>query len=156
MLVCPCCDGSTRAARTQETRAVAGTTYVVSVVARKCRACKETFVPGKALERVELTIAAALAMDGPPTGETFRFMRKALGIAAMKLAVLLDVAAETLSRWERGQRAVDLNAWLTVGTLVLERVRQPVRIFVRLTTLRAKQKQKQSQKRPKTIELTLL
>ncbi|MDX2088302.1 MAG: helix-turn-helix domain-containing protein [Kofleriaceae bacterium] len=49
-------------------------------------------------------------------------MRKALGMRAVDLAQLLDVTAETVSRWETGKIDVETRAFALLGTLVIERL----------------------------------
>jgi DNA-binding transcriptional regulator YiaG len=75
-------------------------------------------VAGEALSKLELAAAAELARLGRRSGPALRFMRKALGYRAVELAAL-DVAPETLSRWETGEREVEGRAFALVGLLVL-------------------------------------
>lgn len=115
--------------------------------AAACKRCHAVFIPAAGLERIDLAVACELAMRAPPAGEAFRFIRRALGLKAMDLAVLLRVTAETVSRWENDQRTVDANAWISVGSLALERASLPTATLHRLVGL---QKPK---KLPKTVHL---
>jgi hypothetical protein len=150
MPACPRCSAATAITRTEQTRQVARTKFVVLVPAHACKLCREAFIHGEVLERVDLTIASELAATGPCSAETMRFMRKALGYPATKLATLLDVAPETLSRWERDQRDVDLNAWLTVGSIVLESAGRSTKTIERLAAAR------KHSKRAKVVRLELV
>jgi transcriptional regulator with XRE-family HTH domain len=62
-------------------------------------------------------------------------MRKALGLRAADLAGLLGVAAETVSRWETGQRDVDRGALALVGGLVVDRLEGSTATLDRLRAL---------------------
>ena len=69
----------------------------------------------------ELAIAVELARSGPIHGEAFSWIRRSLGLSGRKLAEILGVRHETISRWENGAAAVDRAAWLVLGDLVLDR-----------------------------------
>jgi DNA-binding transcriptional regulator YiaG len=75
------------------------------------------------LRRFELGIACALAERGVATAESFRFMRKALGLAAKILAELLDVNAETVSRWETGKTPIPRAPFAVLGAMVADAIR---------------------------------
>ncbi|MBX3232945.1 MAG: helix-turn-helix domain-containing protein [Labilithrix sp.] len=129
------CGGDLKAGPQRLSAVAGGRRFRATVTAPVCRRCRASFVDGRLLERFDLAIACDLAMRGPADGETFRFLRKAIGLAAATLAELLGVSAETISRWENGQRAVDGPAWITVGTLVLERAGRPTSTLDRLGVL---------------------
>jgi DNA-binding transcriptional regulator YiaG len=116
------------------TRTVANRVFSVEVPAKPDPE-HGTLITTEALGRAEMAIATALALEGPVHGEAFRFMRGALGMTAKALAELLGVAPETVSRWETGERDVDRGAWLTLGSLVLERAGQPPAVQVRMSRL---------------------
>lgn len=103
-----------------DTFTIAGQTFTAEVPARRCGACDAVFFDGPALKEFERAAARELARHGPALGETFRFMRKALGVRGADLAELLDVPPETLSRWETGKLAMARTAWLTLSSLVLD------------------------------------
>lgn len=122
---CPQCGGAITPAKKHQTEIVDGTTFIVKLPAFACRECRGVFMEGHALERVDLEIACVLATRASASGAGFRFLRKALGMRAHDLAELLNVTAETISRWENDQRAVDGNAWIVVGSIVLEKANRP-------------------------------
>jgi DNA-binding transcriptional regulator YiaG len=97
----------------------------------------------------ELAIAAALATEGPLDGESFRYMRGALGIEARRLAELIGVSAETVSRWENDVSPVSRAAWLMLGTLVMERAGRGPGSLERLQHLA------EGEPPPKDVRLTL-
>lgn len=105
----------------EDSVSVAGRTFVRQVSALRCENCGATYFEGAALGAVELDAAGVIASEGPCCGETFGFMRKALGLRAAELAELLDLSPETLSRWENAQRPVDRASWVALSVLVLER-----------------------------------
>jgi YgiT-type zinc finger domain-containing protein len=137
MTKCPSCGGRLLKTRTEEVVEVAKRRFVAKLPAQACRACGTTEVDVKALERLELEVACELARRGPACGETFRYLRKALGMRALDLAELLDLTAETVSRWENDQRAVDGPAWIALGSMVLEKAQQSTSTLERLRALRA-------------------
>lgn len=95
-------------------------TFVVHLDGWVCPTCGDIEFDQSALERVDVRIASALARSGVSSPDAFRFMRKAIGLRATDLADLLDVTAETVSRWERGKVGVDARALAVLGTLALE------------------------------------
>jgi putative zinc finger/helix-turn-helix YgiT family protein len=133
---CVECEGVLVKMKVAERRKVAGHTFTAELTAEQCKACGETYVDGADLEAFELAIARELAQSGTSSGESFRFMRKALGFTAVDLGDLLGVAAETISRWETGQRDVDRGALVTVGSLVLDRIEGRTATIARLRAIR--------------------
>lgn len=117
-----CGDDGLQAASHPESLEVAGHTFTGAIDARSCARCGEVYLDGPAVEQFELRVAACLAEAGIDSGEAFGFMRRALGMRAVELADLLDVAPETISRWERGQRGVDRGALAVLGGLVTDAV----------------------------------
>jgi putative zinc finger/helix-turn-helix YgiT family protein len=123
MTSCPKCQTSqVTTAEVEHSVKVAGRTYRISVQSDRCSSCGAGFIPVNALIEAEMRIAAELARTGPNTGETFRFMRKALGMSMTELAELLDVTRPALSRWENGHVPVDRGMWTTLAAIVTERV----------------------------------
>jgi hypothetical protein len=49
-------------------------------------------------------------------------MRKSIGLRANELVQLLDLAPETLSRWEKEHRQPDRKAMVVLGAIVLDRL----------------------------------
>ena len=90
--------------------------------ATRCGGCGETYTSGSDQERAELVAGAEDIRVGFRHGRTFGWTRRALGLRAADLAGLLDVSAETVSRWENGHRAVDRSVWNTVADLVEDRL----------------------------------
>jgi len=149
METCSQCAGSVARARREQTRVVDGTTFHVRAPALACKQCRAVFLPGDGLARVDLEVAAVIAMRAQPNGAVFRFCRRALGLRGLELAALLHVTPETISRWENDQRAVDVNAWVTIGSLVLERALHPPATLRRLLALQ------KPRKLPRTVRLEL-
>ena len=75
----------------------------------------------------------ALADAGIVSGETFRYLRHALGMTAREVSAELNVSHETISRWENEERPLDKLAWATLAAIVrdeldgTERTRQQLR-----------------------------
>lgn len=99
---------------------VAGHVFTTSLPALTCEACGESTIAGPELQRFERAAARALAERGNAGGEAFRFMRKAIGLAANDLAALLGTTPETISRWETGKHPLDPMAWRALALLVRE------------------------------------
>jgi transcriptional regulator with XRE-family HTH domain len=97
---------------------VGGHVFVAALPARYCRSCEEASYEGATLQRFDLHVASRLVEAGSSSGAAFRFLRKALGLRAIDVAGLLDVAAETLSRWETDKRAVDRGALAVLASCV--------------------------------------
>lgn len=102
----------------ENSREVAGHLFVAFIPAKTCSRCKAVYFEASVIERFELHVAGKLADSGVSSGEAFRFMRKALGMRAVDLAGLLDVAPETVSRWETDKRSADRGAVALLGALV--------------------------------------
>ena len=121
MRKCPTCrQGKLEAGVTRVKRRVAGIDFAGTLPATLCGSCDEALVSAAELGRFELAIAERLAALGVRNGEAFKFMRKALGLRAIDLAALLDVAAETVSRWETGQP--EARAFALLGSVVTDRI----------------------------------
>jgi putative zinc finger/helix-turn-helix YgiT family protein len=138
---CPTCDVKTENGSAEVKRTVGGHVFVGEVTASSCPKCGEVYYDGQALERLEVAVARELAERGLVSGAAFKFMRKALGMRAADLAELLDVAAETVSRWETGERPVDRAAWTALGGLVVDRFEGRDRVISILRALDAPRKQ---------------
>jgi DNA-binding transcriptional regulator YiaG len=82
----------------------------------KCDACGEGQFKGPDLGRFEREIARRLTGTAP-TGETIKYVRKALGYTGKELGELLGVTVETVSRWERETHPIDRQAWALLGLL---------------------------------------
>ncbi len=115
------CGKELRARVAEQKMKVGEQTFVSDIEVLRC-ACGETQITSAELGAFEESVASHIASAGPVSKETFRFMRKAIGLPAVELAKLLDVSAETVSRWENGVREVDRAAWALVGSLVLDEV----------------------------------
>jgi DNA-binding XRE family transcriptional regulator len=114
---------------------VAGRTFSRMVPVLRCEKCGETYFRGPELQAVELEAAGVIAREGPSDGATFKFMRKALGLRAVELAELLNVAPETLSRWEHAQRPVDRASWIALSAMVLDKLEGRTATLDRLRAL---------------------
>jgi putative zinc finger/helix-turn-helix YgiT family protein len=101
---------------------VEGRTFTAEVNTKRCSKCDEALVALEELALFEVAVAAELARSGARSGEAIRFMRRAIGLRASDLASLLDVAPETLSRWETGEREAPRAYVAVVGGIVLDQV----------------------------------
>src|SRR5690242_8025638 len=64
-------------------------------------------MPSNELGRLELEAAIAVLSEAESIrGDELRFARKAMGLRQPDLAGLLDVATETVSRWETGAEPI--------------------------------------------------
>jgi DNA-binding transcriptional regulator YiaG len=99
---------------------ISGVVFNGKVPTRQCLKCGHQYTHAVALARFELLVAEQLARRGIRTGEAFKFMRKTLALRAIDLARLLDVTAETISRWET--REPEARAFALLGSMVSERL----------------------------------
>lgn len=93
-------------------------TYSGRVAAFRCGKCGAEIVSAAELLAHERAVARYVADHGPFDGPGFAYLRVQLALQGTDLAELLDVRAETISRWENGRAPVDRNAWLVVGDMV--------------------------------------
>ena len=119
----------------QFTVTVAGIEFTTELPGGQCGSCSGRTIHGDAAARFELQVAAELMTRGLRSGETFRFMRKALGMKAADLAQVMNVAAETLSRWENDQREVDWPEFLLLGSLVDDKLAGRTTVLTRARAL---------------------
>ena len=105
-------------------RQVDGTTFKAEVAATRCGACGEVLISGPGLVAAERALTATLARSavGP---QGFRWLRRAAGLQAVKLAALLDVSPGTVSRWENGKKPLERRAVALVAALALEANGEP-------------------------------
>lgn len=117
------------------TLTVADVEFATELPGGQCASCSGRAIDGDAAARFELQVAAELVGRGLRSGETFRFMRKALGMKAADLAQVMNVAAETLSRWENDQREVDWPEFLLLGALVDDKLADRTTVLARARAL---------------------
>jgi DNA-binding transcriptional regulator YiaG len=116
-----CGNTSFKAAKYGSDFAVGGRRFKVETQAEQCAKCGEFRIHAQAVGGAELAVAAALAEEGPIEGESFRFMRKVLGMRAADLGPVLGVRSETISRWENDASPVDRASWFALASAVLAR-----------------------------------
>jgi putative zinc finger/helix-turn-helix YgiT family protein len=135
---CPeCGKAELKAAQVPLSIVMAGTELVSEVPGRRCSKCKFSTVSGEAGARFELLVAAELVKRGLRSGASFKFLRKTLGMKATELARVMNVAAETVSRWETGQREVDWPEFLLLGCLVDDKLAGRTTVLARAAALAA-------------------
>src|SRR2546421_10648005 len=78
--------------------------------ARKCTSCGELLISGPGLGAFERAITLELARGGEVGPEGFRWLRKAAGLKAVRLAELLDFTPLRGSRWENGRKPLGRGA----------------------------------------------
>jgi putative zinc finger/helix-turn-helix YgiT family protein len=104
--------------RKTETIEAADMKFAAEVPVDVCAKCGHEYLHGPAMVEFERRVAVELARRGAPMPETFRRLRKALGLRAADLAALLEVRPETISRWENGQTEVDWPSYLLTWWMV--------------------------------------
>lgn len=103
------------------TRTVAGHTFQAELEVLSCPACGATYYSAQTVGEFEMAIAVWLAEQGVNDGEVVRLMRSVLKLKGLELAALLDVAPETLSRWEKEHRPPDRKATALLASMILDR-----------------------------------
>ena len=99
-----------------------GRRFTGDVAARRCTSCGELLVSGPGLGAFERAITHEMARSGEVGPEGFRWLRKAAGLKAVRLAELLDVTPMQVSRWENGRKPLERRAVALVSTLALEQI----------------------------------
>ncbi len=117
-------------------RPIGSRVFTGSYPALACAACGEATADSRAVLAIELGIARELAEAGPRNGDEFKFLRKMTGLRAVEVAELLDVSAETVSRWENDKQALERRAVAIVAGLVLDRIEGRDETLQRLRALR--------------------
>src|SRR3954471_10846672 len=68
-----------------------GRRFTAEIPARECASCGEVLVSGPGMAAFERAITLDLVRGGEVGAEGFRWLRKAAGLKAVRLAALLDV-----------------------------------------------------------------
>src|SRR3954470_21970059 len=138
---CPACGNTTfQAARYAARRDLDGRRFTGDVPARKCASCGELLISGPGLGTFDRAITLELARGGDVGPEAFRWLRKAAGLKAVRLAELLGVTAMHVSRWENGHKPLERRAVALVSALALEQVEGKVATRAVLEVLAAGKK----------------
>ena len=124
-----------------------GRRFTGDVPARKCTSCGELLISGRGLGAFEHAITLELARGGEVGPEGFRWLRKAAGLKAVRLAELLDVTPMQVSRWENGRKPLERRAVALVSALALEQVEGKAATRAVLEALAARKKV------PRTVQL---
>lgn len=82
----------------------------------------DVLVDGEVIADFELRIARWWCDRDDLPGPALKFVRHTLGLKQTDLADLLGFKAETLSRWETGERAVPRLVRVVLGNIVSERM----------------------------------
>jgi DNA-binding transcriptional regulator YiaG len=98
---------------------VCGHTFTAQLPAEKCEACGQIAIQGTDMKLFELRVAIELAKAGVRNAEAFKYLRKAVGIEQAGLAELLDVPADFVGYWEKGDWPVDPRAHAVLCSLVM-------------------------------------
>src|SRR2546426_4119843 len=147
---CPACGKTTFEAATYAARRdLDGRRFTADVPARKCTSCGELLISGPGIAAFERAITLELARGGDVGAEGFRWLRKAAGLKAVRLAELLDVTPMQVSRWENGRKPLERRAIALVSALALEQLEGKGATRAVLEALSA------SKKRPKNMRLDL-
>jgi putative zinc finger/helix-turn-helix YgiT family protein len=117
-----CGKAAVTVARVKLERRIVGRLFLTTVLGTRCGACGEDYVSAPDLRRFELLTARTLADAGQSSGAAFKFMRKAMGLKATDLAVLLGVTAETISRWENDKHAPERSTLAVMASLLADQL----------------------------------
>jgi putative zinc finger/helix-turn-helix YgiT family protein len=86
---------------------------------RKCSKCSEEEVAIPNVTGLHNSLAGMIVgRRSAMTREEFRFLRQFLGRSSQEFAKLIDVSAETVSRWQTGQHEIPRSVDLLVRLLV--------------------------------------
>jgi putative zinc finger/helix-turn-helix YgiT family protein len=117
-----CKSGRLRERVVKERLNVSGVTFTQNIQASLCRKCGADYITHEDLGRFELAVSGWLGSHGVRAPESFKFIRKALGLKAADLAARLDLTPETVSRWENGRGSIDEGAFAVLRGLVADRI----------------------------------
>jgi DNA-binding transcriptional regulator YiaG len=107
-----------------DTLEVCGHSFTAQLPAEKCEFCGQVVIQGHDVRLFELRVAVEIAKAGLRTGESFKYLRKAVGMEAANLAELLDVPVEYVGYWESGSWPVDPRAHAVLCSFVLGKFEQ--------------------------------
>lgn len=93
---------------------------VIHVESTGCERCGRLSKPAEVTRIASMTALRQVALSGRVNGESFRFMRTAMGLQAKEVAHLLGLGVGTISRWENDVRDLDPRAWTLLACLALE------------------------------------
>lgn len=119
---CPRC--ASLAVRTSSERfshVVGDLRFKTAIVHRRCELCDWTPRPVDELENHEASIATWLALFGPVSSDTFRFLRRSLRISLEETAELLGTDVERVVAIDRGTTRPSVRTWLKLAWLVRDR-----------------------------------
>ena len=143
---CPACGNTAFEAATYAARRdLDGRRFTADVPARKCTSCWELLVSGPGMAAFERAITLELACGGDVGPEAFRWLRKAAGLKAARLAELLGVTPMQVSRWDNGRKPLERRAVALVSALAIEQLEGKGETRAVLEALAA------SKKRPKNV-----
>jgi DNA-binding transcriptional regulator YiaG len=123
-----------------DTMDVCGHTFMAQLPAEKCEACGQVVIQGQDVRLFELRVAVEIAKAGLRTAESFKYLRKALGMEPESLAELLDVPAEFIGYWENQSWPVDPRAHAVLCCLLLTKLTQKASSLDPLRVLREPRK----------------
>src|SRR5213080_468080 len=145
---CPTCGKTTFQHATYAARRdLDGRRFTGDVPARKCASCGELLISGPGLDAFERAITLELARGGEVGPEGFRWLRRVVGLKAVRLAELLDVTPMQVSRWENGRKPLERRAVALVSALALEQIEGRAAARAVLEALAARKKV------PRTVRL---
>lgn len=123
--VCPrCTKREVRNHPRRIARTAGGRSFVTTITIRRCEACDWSPIPVAAIAEFEKTIATRVALFGPVTAETFRWMRRSLSDDAEEASRIAGVDLETIIDVEHGTTVVPLRVWMTLAKCVRDRFAQ--------------------------------
>src|SRR2546427_10147033 len=143
---CPACGKTTFEAATYAARRdLDGRRFTAAVPARKGTSGGELLISGPGIAAFERAITLELARGGDVGAEGFRWLRKAAGLRAVRLAELLDVTPMQVPRWENGRKPLERRAVALVSALAVEQLEGKAATLAVLEALA------DSKKRPKSV-----
>jgi len=133
---CVQCGGTSLRDDTREdTLTVGARTFTARLPMQVCATCGEGYIPGPSVEAFEGAVTRALVDVGASDGASIRWLRKAAGLSAAALGGLLDVRAETVSRWENDATPAPRATVYALGTLALAALHGQTSPLARLRAL---------------------
>jgi len=105
-----------------DTLDVCGHSFTAQLPAERCDCCGQVVIQGHDVRMFELRVAVEIAKAGLRTAESFKYLRKAVGLEREGLGELLDVPVEYVGYWEDESWPVDPRAHAVLCSLVLAKL----------------------------------
>ncbi len=103
------------------TRSAGGRSFTATIEIRRCETCDWSPLPVDAILAHDRAVAIQLALFGPVSTETFRWLRRALDLDLEETSRVVGLDLEKTLQVEHGHATVPVDAWMKLARCVRER-----------------------------------